>query len=219
MPRSVVSIKAKIRDHGIGLPAPENTERHGIPNACNECHQDRTPAWAAAAIDGWFPGSRARRQKLLDRADIFTRARSGSDRDVVGSLVALAANETEPPLIRANAVGYLGQYPSDPRVLPALLRSFGSNEPIVRAITMPQLGKLGPAKAEAVAPFLTRALDDEAAVIRMGAAFALVTLGVQTLEGEAGVKFEAAKKLYAGGARRPLPTTPRRSSRSESSTF
>jgi predicted CXXCH cytochrome family protein len=33
MPRNVVSIKAKIRDHGIGLPAPENTERHGIPNA------------------------------------------------------------------------------------------------------------------------------------------------------------------------------------------
>jgi predicted CXXCH cytochrome family protein len=197
MPRNVVSIKAKIRDHGISLPAPENTERHGIPNACNNCHQDRTPAWAAATLDEWFPGSRSRRQKLLDRADTFSRAKAGNDPGVVAQLVALAANESEPPLIRANAVGYLGNFPADPRVQPALLRAFGSKEPLIRAIAMPQVGKLRGSRLESVTPFLARALDDEVAAVRMGAAFALVTLGVQTLEGEAGVKFDAAKKLYA----------------------
>ena len=200
MPRNVVSIKARIRDHGIGLPAPENTERHGIPNACNNCHGDRTPAWAAETIDSWFPGSRARRQKLLDRADIFSRARAGDDPEVVARLVALAANESEPPLIRANAVGYLGSFPSDPRVQPALLRAFASKEPVIRAIAMPQLGKLDRSRVESVTPFLSRALDDEAATVRMGAAFALVTLGVQSLEGEADAKFEEAKKLYAARA-------------------
>jgi HEAT repeat protein len=200
MPRNVVSIKAKIRDHGISLPAPENTERHGIPNACNNCHEDRTPAWAAATIDSWFPGSRTRRQKLLDRADTFSRAKAGNDPEVVGQLVALAANLSEPPLIRANAVGYLGSFPSDPRVQPALLRAFGSKEPLIRAIAMPQLGKLKPSRVESVTPFLVRALDDDVATVRMGAAFALMSLGVQTLEGEANVKFDAAKKLYAGRA-------------------
>jgi hypothetical protein len=199
MPRSVVSIKARIRDHGISIPAPENTERHGIPNACNECHQDRSPAWAAATLDEWFPGSRTRRQKLLDRADIFTSAKAG-DPGAVPRLVALAANESEPPLIRANAVGYLGQFPTDARVLPALLRAFGSKEPLVRAITMPQLGKLKLERLESVTPFLVRALDDEADVVRMGAAFALMSLGVQSLEGEANVRFDAAKKLYADRA-------------------
>ena len=197
MPRSVVSIKAKIRDHGISLPAPENTERHGIPNACNNCHEDRTPAWAAATLDEWFPGSRTRRQKLLDRADTFSRAKAGNDPEVVAQLVALAANESEPPLIRANAVGYLGSFPSDPRVQPALLRAFGSNEPVIRAIAMPQIGKLEPSRVESVTPFLVRALDDEMATVRMGAAFALVSLGIQTLEGEANLKFDAAKKIYA----------------------
>jgi predicted CXXCH cytochrome family protein len=197
MPRSVVSIKAKIRDHGISLPAPENTERHGIPNACNNCHEDRTPAWAAETIDSWFPGSRARRQKLLDRADVFSRAKAGNDPEVVERLVALAANESEPPLIRANAVGYLGSFPADPRVQPALLRAFASKERVIRAVAMPQIGKLRPSRVESVTPFLVRALDDEAATVRMGAAFALVTLGVQSLEGDAAVKFETAKKLYA----------------------
>ncbi|MGH9334269.1 MAG: ammonia-forming cytochrome c nitrite reductase subunit c552, partial [Vicinamibacteria bacterium] len=202
MPRSVTSIKAKIRDHGIGLPAPENTERFGIPNACNACHQDQTPAWAASTIDGWFPGARSRRQKLFERADIFTRARAKTpgDTEIVAKLVALAANETEPPLIRANAVGYLGGFPSDPRVAPALLRAFGSKEPILRAIAIPQLAHLGPSQAAKVKPFLVRALDDEVRTVRMGAAFSLLSLGIQSLEGEEGRKFDEAKKIYAARA-------------------
>jgi hypothetical protein len=196
MPRSVVSIKARIRDHGIGLPAPENTERHRIPNACNICHEDKTPAWATATLDAWFPGNRARRQKLLDRADIFSRAKSG-DAEVVPRLVELAANETEPPLIRANAVGYLGAFPAHPQVPPALLRASGSTEPVIRAIAAAQFGKLSPALAETMKPFLVRALDDETRTVRMGAAFSLLNLGIQRLEGEEGLKFDAAKKIYA----------------------
>src|SRR3970282_358165 len=96
-----------------------------------------------------------------DRADIFSRAKAGYDPDVVERLVALAASEPEPPLIRANAVGYLGSFPSDPRVQPALLRAFGSKEPVIRAIAMPQIGKLKPSRVESVTPFLVRALDDE----------------------------------------------------------
>jgi hypothetical protein len=196
MPRSVVSIKAKIRDHGIGLPAPENTERHGIPNACNNCHEEKTPAWAAATLDGWFPGSRSRRQKLLDRAEVFSRAKAG-DAQVVPRLMELAAKETEPPLIRANAVGYLGTFPTDPRVPPALLRAYGSKEPVIRAIAMAQTGKVNPSLAESLKPFLVRALDDEVRTVRMGAAVSLLNLGTQTLEGEDGLKFDAAKKIYA----------------------
>ena len=41
MPRTVLSIKAEIRDHSMSIPVPENTIHHGIPNACNVCHQDR----------------------------------------------------------------------------------------------------------------------------------------------------------------------------------
>jgi tetratricopeptide (TPR) repeat protein len=61
---------------------------------------------------------------------------------------------------------------------------------------MPQIGKLRPSRLESVTPFLVRALDDEAATVRMGGAFALMSLGVKSLEGEAGLKFDAAKKIY-----------------------
>jgi tetratricopeptide (TPR) repeat protein len=77
------------------------------------------------------------------------------------------------------------------------LRAFGSKEPVIRAIAMPQIGKLRPSRVESVTPFLVRALDDEMATVRMGAAFALMSLGIQTLEGEANLKFDAAKKIFA----------------------
>src|SRR6185437_5543066 len=54
MPRTVQSIKAEIRDHSITIPAPENTVRHQIPNACNNCHKDREAAWAVTKLNEWF---------------------------------------------------------------------------------------------------------------------------------------------------------------------
>src|SRR5688572_25783302 len=53
MPPTVYSIKARIADHTIGVPAPENTVRFGIPNACNACHQDRSADWAVQAMGAW----------------------------------------------------------------------------------------------------------------------------------------------------------------------
>ncbi len=199
MPRSVVSIKAKMRDHSLSLPTPENTERFGIPNACNICHEDETPAWAAQTIDGWFPDARSRRQKLIARAETFSGAREGAP-DAVERLVALAANESEPPLIRANAVGYLGRYGNDPRTIPAVLRALGSQEPILRAVAAPQLAHIDPARLGVVKPFLVRALGDDRRVVRMGAAFSLLSLGVQHLDGDDGARFEEAKKIYVARA-------------------
>ena len=58
MPRTVLSIKARIRDHSISLPAPENTTEFAIPNACNECHADKKASWAVDTLAKWWPEGR-----------------------------------------------------------------------------------------------------------------------------------------------------------------
>jgi hypothetical protein len=55
MPRTVISLRARMPDHTISVPAPENTVSHAIPNACNECHQDRDASWAPAGWPSGFP--------------------------------------------------------------------------------------------------------------------------------------------------------------------
>ena len=58
MPRTVISLRSRMPDHTIGVPAPENTVRHGIPNACSECHQDKDAGWAVGVLAKWYPNGR-----------------------------------------------------------------------------------------------------------------------------------------------------------------
>lgn len=38
------------RDHSFRVPRPDQTVDYGTPNACNNCHQDKTAEWAASFI-------------------------------------------------------------------------------------------------------------------------------------------------------------------------
>ena len=134
MPRAVLSIKARIRDHSISLPAPETTARFDIPNACTDCHADRTPAWAESQLVKWFPEDRSAR--VTARAEAFTlAARAGRSR--YRSSWPRRRPERA-PLHRANALGHLGRFP-DPRSVQALVTAAGSGEPILRAIAVMNL--------------------------------------------------------------------------------
>lgn len=56
------------RDHTFQAPVPELSAKYGVPNACNECHDDKSPEWAIAAMDRWW-GDDARRAKVVKVAD------------------------------------------------------------------------------------------------------------------------------------------------------
>ena len=193
MPRSVVSIKATMRDHSISIPAPENTARFDIPNACNLCHEDQSPEWAIRALDTWYPES-PNRQKILRRAEAFVAARERED-GAVERLLELIADKKQGPIPRANALGYLGGF-EDPRAFPALVGALEDEHPLVRSVAALKLGERGAQNPAAAKFFLERSMLDEKRTVRMNAAISLLNLGVQKLQGEAGVRFEEAKKDY-----------------------
>ena len=41
-------------DHSFRIPRPDLTIKYGVPNTCNSCHKDKSPAWAAAVIQRNF---------------------------------------------------------------------------------------------------------------------------------------------------------------------
>ena len=41
------------RDHGFRIPRPDLTKRLGTPNACTQCHADKSAEWATNAIFQW----------------------------------------------------------------------------------------------------------------------------------------------------------------------
>ena len=38
------------RDHSFRIPRPDLSVLLGTPNACNDCHQDKSAEWAAAEV-------------------------------------------------------------------------------------------------------------------------------------------------------------------------
>jgi predicted CXXCH cytochrome family protein len=193
MPETVLSIKARMRDHTIAVPVPENTARHGIPNACNEYHRDRTPEWAAGVLASWGPGPA--RQRLVARADAFAGGRAG-DAKALPELVRLAGDGRADPLSRANAVGYLRRFPTDARSLPAAERAVGDGHPLVRAVAVLTVGELAKDPAAARVSLLP-ALRDPLRTVRVGAAFSLAAKGVSSLPGDDGKHLAAARADYA----------------------
>jgi predicted CXXCH cytochrome family protein len=196
MPRTVLSIKAEIRDHSMSIPVPENTTNHGIPNACNNCHKDRDPKWAVAAMDKWW--GNGSRQNMIRRADAFTAARTGKV-DAVPALMAILTDESEGPLVRTNAIGYLSRFGADARVTPVLLWALGDSQPPVRAAAAMGLG-MSPENRQEAAPALARSLADTSAIVRLNAAVSLVSLGIRDLPAEDGARFERAKEAYRARA-------------------
>ncbi len=195
MPRTVLSVKAKIRDHAITIPSPENTTRHAIPNACNECHAEHSASWAKERMTAWWgekPGPWVR------RADAFAAARERRP-EAVDQLLAIATDPKEIPFARANALGYLATRGTDPRVFPVLTWALGEDHPLVRVEAALGLAG-GGANKSAAAQALVAALNDGAATVRLAAAVSLASIGIRDLPGEDGVRFNKAKELYAGRA-------------------
>jgi predicted CXXCH cytochrome family protein len=188
MPYTTNMIKTKERDHNISIPAPENTVRHGIPNACNACHADRSADWALAALDRWFPN---RPKTMARRADALVRAKK-RDPAAIEPLIGLMLDASENTTIRASAAGFLGEF-RDARVSRALARALTDRDVLVRAEAARSLGEAGDKEA---LPALEAALTDLARIVRVHAAFSLLKLGVVKLEGERAAAFEKTKREY-----------------------
>jgi len=195
MPKTVVSIKSTMRDHTIGVPAPENTVTYGIPNACTECHKDKPASWAVDTLRTWWPDGR--RSRLVARAEAFTAGRAAKP-GAIDPLIALAEDASTDPLTRANALGYLGTY-ADPRAISALARAAAADHPALRVTAIAALRANGRGDAGARAATL-RGLGDPLRAVRIASLLTLVALGDAEGRGLAPgdlARFKSASREFA----------------------
>ena len=90
------------RDHSFRIPSPALTLSIGTPNACNDCHKDKTTAWSQTYMKKWY-GEKTRPHY----GETFAAAHQG-DRSVIPELILYAGNELFPLMVRATAVHFLG---------------------------------------------------------------------------------------------------------------
>lgn len=170
MPKLVSGVLDKFADHTIDIPNPVVTMQHGVPNACNTCHEKAAPQEMQNAIAKWWPNAaqrQARRIRLADAIDEKTAANS------LGSLRAVIYDRKEAGILRAAAALLLSQrFPRETEgTLTALLED---PEPIVRSR---YIEALGTAHAVGAAESVARHLDDPALQVRQMAAMVLTSFG------------------------------------------
>jgi hypothetical protein len=54
MPHTSYALLKGIRSHQIESPSAAASALHGVPNACNLCHLDRTLAWTGEHLHRWY---------------------------------------------------------------------------------------------------------------------------------------------------------------------
>jgi tetratricopeptide (TPR) repeat protein len=100
MPATTFMGVDKRNDHSFRIPRPTLSADIGTPNACNQCHKDKTPQWSATHLNRWLGQS----QEISHAyANIFFANQSGQ----LGSqrlLLKLAIDKTQPAIVRATAL-------------------------------------------------------------------------------------------------------------------
>jgi len=116
------------RDHSMRIPRPDISLSIGSPNACTQCHEDKSDAWAYDALQTWGVNGRFTDLSLA-------KARQSADRGdmrALPTLESVVADTSQSDLMRASIIEQLGNLGSRqlPNAAAMLLRS---NSPVLRA--------------------------------------------------------------------------------------
>jgi Tfp pilus assembly protein PilF len=174
------------RDHSFRIPRPDLTISIGTPNACNDCHKDKTASWSQSYIEKWYGI-----KKRPHYGEAFAAAQKGDARSVK-DLIQYAGNELVPLMIRATALSLLSNFED----------SLG-NKAIEKELTNPfslirQSAASGyrPVDAGSYVKHMTPLLNDPVRAIRTEAAIRLSELPKELLSDPAKKAMNAALDEY-----------------------
>jgi predicted CXXCH cytochrome family protein len=138
MPARSYMVIDRRHDHSFRIPRPDVSAKLGTPNACNDCHADKTSAWAAAAIEDWFGPDR---QGFQNYAEAFHAAWNDGG-DAAAKLAAVASGGA-PAFARASALSELAPRVSRQNVELAQA-SLKDPDPMVRIGALDMLANVPP---------------------------------------------------------------------------
>jgi len=194
MPVRTYMVNDRRHDHSMRIPRPDLSVKLGIPNACNDCHADRSAEWTAAAVERWFGPDRKGFQTY---AEAFQAAWSDGA-DAGQRLAAVAADAHAPSVARAGALSALAS-----RVSPANIElarpGLVDRDPMVRIGAMDMLAGL---PSDQVWPAVAPLLSDPVRSVRERAVMLLAAVPTVRQPTADRARFESAAAEFIATARR-----------------
>ena len=106
MPTRTYMVVDPRHDHSLRVPRPDLSIKFGTPNACNDCHTDKSAQWADSTIESWFGPNR---QGFQNYAEAF-HAAWNDQADAAKLLAVVAGDQNTPAFARASALSDLAPF-------------------------------------------------------------------------------------------------------------
>jgi len=175
-------------DHSIRIPRPDLSTENKTPNACNECHKDKTGSWSAEYMTKWYG------KKIKPHyGEIFAEARSNtlSNPEL---LIKTADDILLPVIVRATAISLLMHHPTKESIM-ALERALSDDASLMRQTAIRTLNRINLSREERV-KFAVPLLYDPVKGVRIEAALCLSPIPKSRLKKNERKLFESALKEY-----------------------
>jgi predicted CXXCH cytochrome family protein len=196
MPARTYMVVDRRHDHSFRIPRPDLSVKLSTPNACNDCHADKSPAWAASAVERWHGPNRKGFQNYA--AGLHAAWTGGADAATL--LAEIAADRQAPGIARASALTELGSRVS-PSNIDLARKGLTDPDPMVRIGALDMLEGVPLAQRWPLAsPLLSDAVQGvriRAASLLAGAPNTQLTASDRQRFSRAAEEFIAAQKLNA----------------------
>ena len=147
-------------DHSFRVPRPDLSVKFGVPNSCNNCHSDKSPAWAASAVMKHYGDNRKYHysEDLIPGSQLNDRSEA--------HLLKLLKDTSTPAIIKAAALSYLGSIFTS-QSFQAMQGSLNDSSAIVRYHALRSLSNF---PASSWVQFAAPLLSDKVRAVRIAAA-------------------------------------------------
>lgn len=125
-PRTYMVVDPR-HDHSMRIPRPDLSVKLDTPNACNHCHVDKSPGWAAEQVKSWYGDVPQGFQTYARALHDARNSRPGAG----DALAALVRDTKTPDIARATALADIRPF-LGPKTIDVLTQGLADNDPLVR---------------------------------------------------------------------------------------
>jgi predicted CXXCH cytochrome family protein len=193
MPTRTYMVVDRRHDHSFRVPRPDLSTKLGTPNACNDCHQDKSAEWAASALARWHGPDR---KGLQNYAEAFHAAWTNQG-NAATLLAVVASDRNAPAFARTSALTELGSRVS-PTNLNLARAGLSDSDPMVRIGALDMLEGVPAAQAWQLAAPL---LSDSSRGVRIRAASVLAAVPTTSQPPADRPRFERAAAEFVAAQR------------------
>jgi predicted CXXCH cytochrome family protein len=193
MPSRTYMVVDPRHDHSFRIPRPDLSAKLRTSNACNDCHADKSPEWAASTIERWHG---LKREGFQNYAEAFDAAWTDKA-DAAAQLAKVAEDGNAPAFVHASALTELAS-----RISPAnidLARAGLSDpDPMVRIAALDMFENVPGAQIwQLVSPLLS----DPVRGVRIAAVFLLADAPDASMPAADRQRFEQATAEFVAAQR------------------